>query len=334
MPAPQTSSHETIIRLPDAEVMCVRIAISPMHTVAASIFEVIVGWNRGAPESWRRYVLSRCEGLDLRAFAVFAPPERVVPLFLVPVPTAAKVTFEEAIEELRRLPPERLRDDIAREFGQGEVPCGYGRFLTDPEPAKSDLCDTLDAYWDRVFKPLQRRIENLLAREVLRLGEALATEGPPALLARISHRVSYADGVLRWPSPKGGTIPLADRRLVLVPMLSGPDALLSTTDVPGIVKLAYAAPGAGLFWGEADNGEQADALAELMGATRAQVMLAVQTAASTADVADQLGISPTLASHHLGRLRRQDLVEATRFGRRVYYRLTERGRQVRDAMAA
>jgi DNA-binding transcriptional ArsR family regulator len=328
MPSPQPG--EVRVRLAAADELAVRVAISPMPTVLSSIFEALLGAPRGAPESWYRYVRERAgDTVD-----VFRPVyTRVFPDFVAPNPIAPRATFQQELDAMRAFPAELIIPIVKRMFGD-DPPPGYRRFLRDPREALNELVNALGEYWSRVFESQWATMEAILEREVLTLGRRMVADGAGALLARLHPRIALEDGVLRWTSAAmKQECELTHGRLLVVPMLSGPDAILSSiTEKSGAV-IAYAAPGTSLLWERADAAAD-DGLTRVLGATQARVMLAVTTPATTADVAHQLGLSAALSSHHLKALERKGLVDGVRFGRRVYYRLTVRGQRMRDALAA
>jgi DNA-binding transcriptional ArsR family regulator len=325
------------LRLPTNDLVGVRVGISPYFTLVTSILEIIRGIDRGSPAVWRRYVLERSRGLDLiplRAFDAFLPD------FLSDPPTTAHTTIEEELRRLRTTAPERVVGDLREDFGDN-VPTDLQPFATNPQEALSRLTNALEAYWNAVLKSLWPAMEALLEREVLRIGAALATDGPSALMARISHRLRLDGNALTWRVlPDGSaaatsrdTADLGGRRLLLLPLCSGPDAIISNRSRKDFVSIAYASPGVGLLWERVES-PSSDGLERLLGKTRARVMRAVHTPATTADVALALDASPALVSHHLTALRKLELVDGARFGRRVYYRVTTRGRDVWNAMSS
>jgi DNA-binding transcriptional ArsR family regulator len=335
---------EWLVAFPKTEAIPLRVAISPMHTVIASIFEALAGQPRGAPQSWLRYVRSQCRGLDLAPLRVFSAEIRY-PDFLTPDPASTRSSFAEQLAAIRSTPHDRVKLEIATTIRESraerraggepieEVPKVFWPYLQDPGPAVERVCRALEDYWRRVFAPLWGRIDTVLERELIVLGHALATEGHTAMLGRTSPRLFVDDrGNLRWRSMRPGNASFAfmANRLLLVPMLCGPDGLVwGATEDRALI--GYAAPRTSLLWEAADK-RTGEGLSSVMGPTRAQIMLAVQTPTTTSDVADQLGLSTSLVSHHLIELQRLALVDGVRFGRRVYYRLAPRGFKVRDAL--
>jgi DNA-binding transcriptional ArsR family regulator len=329
--APPTAPGEMRVRLGDADEITVRVAISPMATVLASIFEALLGVPRGAPETWYQYVRERAGDMAQTFAPIYRSGARVFPDFVAPNPIAPRATFDEELAAMRAISAQEMTAAIHCLFPH-ERPAAYEAFLDDPEGSLAALTDALAEYWVRVFEGQWPTMEAILEREVLTLGSRLVSEGAGALLARLHPRIKLEAGTLRWASDAAGhEIALANNRLRVVPMLSGPDAIMSSLTKSGAV-VAYAAPGTSLLWEAADSAA-GDGLTQVLGATRARVMLAVAMPASTMDVAHQLDVSTALASHHLKALEDQGLVDGVRFGRRVYYRLTARGQRLRDALA-
>jgi DNA-binding transcriptional ArsR family regulator len=302
--------------------------------VLASIFESLLDMPRGAPESWYRHVRQQAGDMTETFRPIYRWASRpIFPDFVAPNPIAPRATFAEELLALRRVPTERVRSETRCVF-PGELPPAYAGFLRAPEAALEALTDALAEYWSRVFERQWPTMESILEREVLTLGSRMVTDGAGALLARLHPRIMLEDGALRWTSAAmRQEMQLPGNTLLVVPMLSGPDAIMSSIRSGVGAVIAYAAPGTTLFWGLTDA-SAVDGLAPVVGGTRARVMLALSVPATTADVAHQLHISPALASHHLKALDHKGLVDGVRFGRRIYYRLTARGQRLRDAMQA
>lgn len=90
----------------------------------------------------------------------------------------------------------------------------------------------------------------------------------------------------------------------------------------------YPARGIATLWEDATPAP--DALARLLGATRAAVLVNLSAPRSTTELAERLSLSPATTSHHLGALRDAGLVTGRREGRAVLYVRTPLG----DALTA
>jgi DNA-binding transcriptional ArsR family regulator len=309
----------------DGDAVAVRMYVSPLFTVIASVFEVLLGWRRGVPEDWAKLVRSRIRGVDLSALRAFDGPDRTVPNFLLPLPPSASPTLAEELAVLRATPNERIRADLLSDFGE-DVPAGYRPFVDSTSEALDDLCASLTTYWKAGFEPMWPQIRAVLEREVGLAGRELVTKGTTAVLRSLHARVTVHPGRLHYPSPQRGraAVDLGRRVLALVPMVCGPRALLTSEDRDDAIVIAYAARGVGAVWRPVGS-EQDMALANLLGDTRARVVEAIRQPATTQAVAGLVGISPANASHHLNALALQGLARRDRVGKAVFYALSERG---------
>jgi DNA-binding transcriptional ArsR family regulator len=332
-PPPYEAESWTEIRLPDPRLVPVRLHISPLTSVLACLFEVIGGRRRGSPEAWSRYVLGALAGVDLDPVAPFL--ERNTADFLIPMPVTGVATIAQELDRLRATPVPVIRaglEGFEAEFGTGAM-APYAPWHADPAGQIARFCDALHEIWNRVFDPLWPRAEALIRREVLVLGAELALNGVEALESRLAPQIAVKGGMLRILAPVERTQEIGDRTLRLVPMICGPDGILSSTNRPGDdVLLCYATPGVETLWDEAVQVRPAG-LAELIGATRATIMQRAGSRATTTELADELAMSDSTVSHHLTALADAALLDRVRVGRRVYYGLTPRGRALLDLFA-
>jgi DNA-binding transcriptional ArsR family regulator len=84
--------------------------------------------------------------------------------------------------------------------------------------------------------------------------------------------------------------------------------------------LLYPASGVELMW--QTERVRPDALAGVLGATRARLLIELEEPATTSELARRLGLAAPGVSQHLKRLRSGGLVTADRDGREVHYRRT------------
>jgi len=144
-------------------------------------------------------------------------------------------------------------------------------------------------------------------------------------------RVSWDGAGVTVAGHRGQDIALDGRGLLLVPSVFVWPALAVLTRSPWPVTLVYPARGAGALR-RPTPGTAADqtVLADLVGATRAQLLIAVATPGSTTQLALSLGHSPGAVGDHLAVLLRAGLIVRSRAGRSVLYRRTPTG----DALVA
>jgi DNA-binding transcriptional ArsR family regulator len=82
-----------------------------------------------------------------------------------------------------------------------------------------------------------------------------------------------------------------------------------------------------MLW-EPPRGQAPEALGELVGSRRADVLLALDQARSTAELARRLDVPNSSVSQHLRFLRRSGLVDGHRVGRMVLYMRSPLGDQL------
>src|SRR5690606_38956304 len=111
--------------------------------------------------------------------------------------------------------------------------------------------------------------------------------------------------------------------LVLAPSVMAPRCSV-VTEPPAQPTLFYPALGISERWADAPA-DTARALAELLGAGRARVLLALRAPLSTSEVAAAGGLAVSTASHHLARLAAARLVDSRRDGARFVHVRTPLG---------
>ncbi|MEU9301901.1 winged helix-turn-helix domain-containing protein [Streptomyces sp. NPDC048269] len=167
-----------------------------------------------------------------------------------------------------------------------------------------------------------------------RTRRALVTvdSGVDGLLATLHPEVRWASPVLYVPCETDADLRLAGRGLLLVPTFFWPKplALLDNADPgrPLVLRYPIALDFAdyGSVWARPAPSGPDGALAALLGTTRARILQAIETPASTGELARHTGTSPATASHHATVLRTAGLLTKERDGSRVRHALTPLGR--------
>jgi len=115
---------------------------------------------------------------------------------------------------------------------------------------------------------------------------------------------------------------LDGHRLALLPAGFAGPAVYFMTESPAGRALWYPPRGYGRL---GEPAAPSDALAALLGPTRAAVLSLLAAPRSTGEVADALKLAPATASHHLTTLRDAGLVIGVRVGRKLRYSRTGLG---------
>src|SRR5699024_1741140 len=179
--------------------------------------------------------------------------------------------------------------------------------------------------WERVLAPDWPVLRAILERDVVQRAEQLATGGWSAALANLHERVSWDDsGVIAFDDRRADTgTSLGGRGLLFVPSVFVWPGAAATFESPWPPALIYPARGVAALWER--RAEVSAAAARLLGPSRAAILAALDTPASTSHLAVTLGQSLGGVGDHLSVLRDAGLVVRTRSGRSVLYRRTPVG---------
>jgi hypothetical protein len=293
-----------------------RFAISPIWELTASLRALRHPAFAPTHLPWLRGLDGRLDDLDMRMLLALVPRSGPIPDFITPPPTSPLAAFDEELEVVRATSPETIRTDLRHAFG-ARVPAPLRPLVDDPGPALDALADAMRAYWERALEPHWPRIRRLLDADVAHRAQRLTEGGPAALFADLHPSVAWRDDAVQVVGHCEGRLDLDGRGLLLVPSALHPIEPASIVNPPWQPTLIYPARGVGLLW---EPGERTpEALAAIVGRSRAALLTALDAPRSTTDLAGALGLSPGGASQHLTALRAAGLVVGHRDGRTVLY---------------
>ncbi|MPZ95877.1 MAG: helix-turn-helix domain-containing protein [Propionibacteriales bacterium] len=298
-----------------------RFGYSPLGEVASSLRAL--GTARGGPllRPWLRDIGDSLRSVDLTLLRAAVPPGYVAPDFMFAWTTDPRTTLEDQLDELTRLPTESLQRDLDVVWAGRRRPPLVDSLHTDA--GRQRLADELWKYWDLAIRPYWPRIRSTVDEDVAYRANKLLTGGLYDLLDDLHPEMSLTGEVLRIDKPHHPDAQFALPTLTLIPSVFVWPQLIVAHSSPGCFDLQYAARGVGRVWeGLANDSEADDALAALVGRTRAMILSKLTLAQSTTQLAIQLGQSPGSVSTHLSVLRRSGLVTSQRSGRSVLYRRT------------
>jgi DNA-binding transcriptional ArsR family regulator len=248
--------------------------------------------------------------------------------FIVQPPASMTQTIEEDLAAIRTTPLAQARHEInlclSRQSTSDERVLAV---LGDPAVA-AILADAMAAAWHELVAPDWPALRAVLERDVVHRGALLSSGGWSAAFTGLHKRLRWHDGVIELGAMEG-TYSLAGAGLLLVPSVFGWPKIGAYTEPPWPKTLVYPARGTAALW-EPGAGTPPDALASLLGRTRARLLVALSDPASTTQLAKSLSLAPGAVGDHLAVLRNAGLVSRARAGRSVLYRRTPLG----DALAA
>ncbi|MGW0481457.1 helix-turn-helix domain-containing protein [Nonomuraea sp. NPDC003214] len=295
----------------------VRFACSPLLETVTSLWALRRPERHAIHLPWIRRARAALAGAAPADVAVLdgllSPGRDWLPDFLTPRPAVRSPDIAGELDRLRGTPPERAQADFRAVYGTHPLPG-----TTDP----AAIAGVLGRYWDAAVAPHWPRMRAVLEADLLHRARQAAADGAAAVLRGLDHRVSFADGALRV---YGGAslnyeADVAGRGLWLVPTLFAPQTIapVGPGEPPTVI---YRCRGIGTLW-ETSAAPPPEALAALIGPTRASLLATLDDPMSTSELARRHGVTPSAVSQHLAVLRRNGLLSRTRAGRQVLYART------------
>ncbi len=191
------------------------------------------------------------------------------------------------------------------------------------------LAGAVHDFWRIAVAPYWSRIRAHVQAEQAALERMLAIGGVEHLLSHLGGGGHWSTPVLELPHEQDGDIRLDGRGLLLVPSLFLPQRqghLLDMAGPQGHPLLLPTGPVSDpeAFWAEPEDDGQA--LAALVGTTRASALEALVVSRTTGELARRLGISGPGASQHTAVLRGAGLITTQRDRNTARHELTPLGR--------
>ncbi|MDR7381945.1 ArsR/SmtB family transcription factor [Promicromonospora iranensis] len=168
----------------------------------------------------------------------------------------------------------------------------------------------------------------LLAEDIRRRGELVAARGAVAALTSLGPGLTWNGDGVSLARRFEGTVGWAREGLLFVPVTAHDGPVRFTAEEPYTPMLVYRPDGIARLWERQVPPDPAPALAELVGSTRAQLLMVLDEPLSTRDLSRRYHWSEPTVSYHLKVLERSRLVAAERRGRWVLYRQTPLGEQL------
>ncbi|MFI8235761.1 ArsR/SmtB family transcription factor [Streptomyces sp. NPDC085866] len=268
--------------------------------------------------SWRRRVLR-------------ALPKAVDPLAdLVPAGRAPSFldvfadSLPEALEQVRSVPAEVVGAELERIYVPARMPAPA--WIHDLRRGDAEAWRLIHraqhAAFEALLAPVWAQVQDLHHAEFVHRAVQIAEGGIGSVLAGLLPGARLHDGVWELPG-RPREVHLGGRGLLLLPSFhwsGGP--LLS--DLPGrAVAVTYPA-GSG-FPPQPDGSVGPEALAKVIGSTRAELLDLLGEERTTTELARRLCVSAATVSAHTAALRGAGLISTNRSGKSVLHRRTALG---------
>jgi DNA-binding transcriptional ArsR family regulator len=189
--------------------------------------------------------------------------------------------------------------------------------------------ELVQEFFQMAVAPYWQQVQNLLEEERDARSRIVATGGVELLLSTLRPKVTWRPPVLEIASEQSGDIHLDGNGLLLSPSLFLADnaVLIESERETGRSVLVFAMPldrtTAAPLWGARQTSDQA--LAALVGRTRAAGLQAITDVCTTGELAQRLGISVAGASQHAAVLREAGLITTRRNRNAVLHAVTPLG---------
>lgn len=307
-----------------------RFAVSPMQEVVTSLRALAHSPVPALYRRWAGQVRERnAAGPVTERLAALVPPDGHLPDFLNPAPAGFSPSLAEELAAINATSPGQVRADLdilAAEAG-GRLPAVLEPLHRDPAGQLPGLAAEIEVYWERALAPYWARIRALLAADVFHRSRQAAEHGTARMLDELHGTVRWDGAALRLERRHCAVTRLnAGAGLLLVPSAFAWPRVLTRVLPPDPPQLSYPARGAATLWERRpDPTDRAEALAGVLGRSRARLLAELDAPASTTELARRTGLSAAGVSQHLTALRTAGLTSAHRAGHAVLYARTAVG---------
>ncbi|BCJ46903.1 ArsR family transcriptional regulator [Actinoplanes ianthinogenes] len=313
----------------DAEdLLRTRFAVSPIFELQ-SLIRVLALPAPGLPESWLsrfRPAFDQLREQPGLAASLALKTAKSGANFYAPPPRGMAQTIEQDLDAIRSWPLGAAREEIDWYLARRRVTAETRAFLY-----AGDVLDRfagfLELAWSALLAAEWPQMRAVCERDVVHRAAELGRSGWAAALAGLGPRVRWHDSGIELSAHTGPAGALGGAGLLLVPsVLIWPGTAVFGDD-PWPKAVIYPARGVGALFEPAPP-TVPDALAALLGRSRARLLAALAEPASTTQLAAVFGLATGAVGDHLAVLHRAGLVSRARSGRSVLYARTVLGDQV------
>ncbi|MBA2947072.1 ArsR/SmtB family transcription factor [Streptomyces himalayensis] len=316
------------IHFTDADLARTRIAAvpDPLWEICASLHRFQSRQGRWAYADWFRTARTRLHA------AGFAPTLRTLLLPLVPraayfpdflTPPEATEGLDAGLEAILATPKRRILDEVGILARTSGAPA-WAPSLAEPDMRK-ELVQAMRAYHDTVIAPHSDHIQARIEAERSARARAMLNGGIDGVLQSLGPDLRWQRPILHTVYPEDRDLHLNGRGLLLVPSYfcwGNPVTFGDTTLDPILIYSLSHEPHHSALPGDLGSGAS---LKALLGRTRAAVLRAAATGATTGELARATGVSASSASQHATALRDAGLITSHRHAASVLHTLTPLG---------
>lgn len=310
-----------LLRLNSADLQRLRFAYSPLLEAAESLYMVHSAQVNEPHRGWFEAAHDAIGRLDTEALRAAVPPRgRIARLFFLGADDAT-TTMDDQLRQVAQYPPDRLRLDLDEVWRDARPSSAVAQLVADGAAGVKRLAEDLRRYWEAAIQPHWAQMRAVLDGDVAHRASKMAQGGIPGMMSGLHPAVTMSQDSVIIKSPGHREHDLSGAGLLLVPSVFVWPWILVDAGASYPPRLIYGARGIGALW-QSHAPSHDDALASLLGRTRAAMLERLALPQSTTDLARKLGQSAPTVSAHLSILRRCGMVSSWPAGRRVLYQRT------------
>ncbi|WP_419996691.1 ArsR/SmtB family transcription factor [Streptomyces boninensis] len=300
-------------------------ALDPMWETVLSVHQLLqpqpyfTSWSRLAR---RRLAAAGLTG-DTHLLAALAPVSAYFPDFMTPA--GHTTSFAAGVETVLSTGKPRLRAEVGQLAAEPAGAPGWLADIAAGRPAAlRRLGGVMRRYHDVVLAPYAAEAAALAARNVAEHTEHSLSRGIEAVLTGLGPTARWQSPVLEVDYPLDRDVHLDGRGLHLIPSFFGVNHPITLAD-PTLRPVLVYPVSREASWRPGSNRTPTDALAELLGETRARVLRLLNAELTTSALAQLASTSASTVSRHTAALRHSGLVSTRRDGGCVLHTRTALG---------
>src|SRR6516165_1926029 len=308
----------------------VRFAVSPLWETLVALRVLLEPRRRSYHLPWLDLVRPDLDRLDLSPLMALSPDTGWSPDFLTPAPAGPGTGIADQLAQIRTTAPDQVALEVRRSLTErsGEpAPEAAWRLLDDPVATRGVLADLLEQCWQLLIAPHWPRLRDLLQADVRYRTQRLGDYGLEHMLDDLDARARWTGHSIVIDGPTAGRHRLDGAGLLLMPSVFAWPDLAAVIDPPARPALVYPARGIAELWQPAPT-RHSDALARLLGRTRAALLESLAEPASTHTLARRHGLAPSTVSEHLAALHGARLITRRRHRHAVLYQQAPLGTEL------
>jgi Helix-turn-helix domain/Family of unknown function (DUF5937) len=315
-----------MLRIPlgGLELARVRFAVSPAYETVFALAALHRPGVHAVHLPWARWARPRLpDHPGVRLLLDLVAGHRPKPSFLLPAPDTRLPALSDEVRRIKAVTDSRVREELRTM--KLDTP-RTRRLGEHPREGLRTAADALVACYEALIAPHWTRMQRVLEADIAYRAGLLAQYGIEKLFAGLHDEVAFSDGDLlvhpQRPPYDKKPVQLNGNGLILCPSVFCWPHVTAAVRPVAAGTLRYPARGVATLWERPEPAS--DALAALVGRTRAEILTTLAQPATTTDLATRLGLTAGAISQHLGVLRDAGLVSTSRDGRTMLHLRTGR----------